>query len=221
MKIPALFLCVAVSGAILAQKPDSDSSPATTPVYFPTGVFDTSTHTLRGTWYSRTLAALGEPSLFDLRADKSVQAYRFLWLPSFHRPISVRLTINSDGSGSLVTRRVDRHMGLLTKPRSDTGKLILDATGKASKAEVEKVRNQLESIKFWSMTTEESPEGFQDARPGYHAVPVVKADGAGWILEGLRDGEYHVVDRQSPENDSYSRLCRYLLQLGKVDVTLY
>jgi hypothetical protein len=46
-------------------------------------------------------------------------------------------------------------------------------------------------------------------------------DGAGWILEGLRDGEYYVVDKQSPENDSYSQLCRYLLQLGKVDVTLY
>jgi hypothetical protein len=145
-------------------------------------------------------------------------------LPSFHRPISVRLTINSDGSGAVVARSVDRHMGLLTKPTSDSSKLILDTSGKATSAEVANVMKQLESIKFWSMTTEESSEGFQGVeagQPGYTQVPLPKLDGAGWLLEGLSEGEYHVVDRQSPANDSYSQLCRYLLQLGKVDAALY
>ena len=124
----------------------------------------------------------------------------------------------------MVARSVDRHMGLLTKPRSDTGKLILDTSEKATSAEVANVMKQLEGIKFWSMTTEESPEGFQDVeagQPGYTPVPLPKLDGAGWVLEGLREGKYHVIDRQSPANDSYSQLCRYLLRLGKVDAALY
>jgi len=218
-----ISLWVLLLTVCLWAQPSSASSPASKIVYFPTGVFATPTHTFKDKWYAQTLSALREPSLFDLRTTKSIQAYRFLWLPSFHRPISVRLTINSDGSGSVVTRSVDRHMGLLTKPRSDTRKLILDTTGTATKEEVDNVMKQLESIRSWSMTTEESPQGFQGAevKPGYSEVPVPKLDGAGWILEGLREGEYHVVDRQSPKNDSYSQLCRYLAQLGKVDAALY
>jgi hypothetical protein len=36
--------------------------------------------------------------------------------------------------------------------------------------------------------------------------------------EGLRNGEYKVVDRWSPRNDAYARLCKYLLRAGKVDI---
>jgi hypothetical protein len=224
MKTLALLLCIVVPAIVSTQRQDAASPSLPNAVYFPAGVFGTSTNTLRERWYSQTLAAMGEPSLFILRADKSIQVYRFLWLPSFHRPISVRLTINSDGSGTVVARSVDRHMGLLTKPRSDTGKLIVDTSGKATSADVANVMKQLDSVKFWSMTTKESPEGFQgvDAgQPGYTQVPLPKLDGAGWLLEGLRQGEYHVVDRRSPEKDSYSQLCRYLLGLGKVNAALY
>jgi hypothetical protein len=115
-----------------------------------------STPSFNDRWYSGTLSALQEPSLLALRNDKSIQAYRFLWLPSVHRPISVRLTINADGTGAVVTRSVDSHAGLLTKPASDTGKLIQDATSIVDEMQVKEALAQLQRLTFWSMPTEGS-----------------------------------------------------------------
>ena len=212
---------------MLGQSPSlgNGSPPTASDKYFPPGVFDTTRpDNFKEVWYTRTLTALAEPSLYELRADKAVQVYRFLWLPSFHRPISVRLTINSDGTGSVVARSVDKHTGLLTATKTDTGKLILDTTGEASKTQVQEVLKQLENLGFWFMKAEDDWGGRQDAQG--RRIRIMGADGAGWVLEGVKNGEYHIVDRWSPEaagnsvasNQEYARLCRHFLQLGKVEV---
>jgi hypothetical protein len=223
MKALALFVCV-VAGILHAQSRPNDLPRAVlSSRYFPSGVFDTSTHTSRGTWYAGTLSALEEPPLFVLRDNRSLQVYRFLWLPSFHRPISVRLTINADGSGSIVARSVDRHTGSLGKVPSDTGKLILDTKSGVDKAQVQDVLGQFQRLGFWAMPTEEAqaaPQASTTTDHGY-TFESVGLDGSQWILEGVRDGEYHVVDRWSPKDNSYSQLCKHLLRLGNVDAALY
>jgi hypothetical protein len=166
------------------------------------------------------LSALEEPPLFGLRDNRSLQVYRFLWLPSFHRPISVRLTINADGSGSIVARSVDRHTGSLGKVPSDTGKLILDTTSDVDKAQVQDVLEQLQRLAFWAMPTEEAQAASITTDHGY-TFESVGIDGSQWILEGVRGGEYHVVDRWSPKDNSYSQLCKLLLRLGNVEAALY
>src|SRR5262252_7608510 len=130
MKTLLLLVCIML-GTVPGQSQDSR--------YFPSGAFGPSPQSFSETWYSSTLRALEEPSLFALRNDPSRRVYRFLWLPSFHRPISVRLTINADGSGSIVTRSVDSHAGLLTKPASDTGRLIRDTTVPVDKVQIQDV----------------------------------------------------------------------------------
>lgn len=191
--------------------------------YFPSGAFDQSSQSFNDKWYSSTLRALEEPSLFALRNDPSRRVYRFLWLPSFHRPISVRLTINADGSGSIVTRSVDSHTGLLTKPASDTGKLIRDTAISIETVQTQDVLDRLRRIAFWSMPTEEGQELPQSSvtSPDRITVPVPGLDGSRWILEGVDGGEYHVVDRWSPPDNSYSQLCKFLFRLGRVKATLY
>ena len=43
-------------------------------------------------WYSKHLKAMKEPSLWKLaQNDRSAIVYRFLWLPTFDRPVSIRL----------------------------------------------------------------------------------------------------------------------------------
>jgi len=74
------------------------------------------------------------------------------------------------------------------------------------------------------MRTEDNGSGYEDAK-GRHFT-VLGVDGARWVLEGVKNGEYHVVDRWSPEaagdkvasSQEFARLCRYFLRLGKVDV---
>src|SRR5437879_3871084 len=52
--------------------------------------------------YSKYLESFQEPSLLERsKSSPSSQSYRFLWLRSFHRPISVRLDVGSDGNGQL------------------------------------------------------------------------------------------------------------------------
>src|SRR5262249_15746244 len=83
-------IVVAAAGAFAAE-------------YSPAGVLgDTSDqHRFRVEWYSKHLAAMGEPSLLELsRAD----AYRFLWLRSFHHPISARLVVRNDGTATLISK---------------------------------------------------------------------------------------------------------------------
>jgi hypothetical protein len=151
----------------------------------------------------------------------AIQAYRFPWLPSFSRPISVRLTLNADGTGSIVARSVDRHAGLLTKVPPDTEKLVVDKTIDVDKAPVQDVLAQLKGVAFWAMPTEEEQTPLFGAARQNPTVRVAEADGSRWILEVIRDGEYHIVDKWSPKENSYSQLCRYLLRLGDVEAALY
>jgi hypothetical protein len=170
--------------------------------YFPTGAFDIDrVNSGRATWYANTLVALDEPSLFASRDDKSLQVYRFLWLPSFQLPISVRLTVNPDGTGLIVARSVDTHTGVLGKIASDTGRLVVDKNVVVEKAQVDVFLRELQAFSFWTMPTEIRQSGM---------------DGAQYILEGVRRGEYHVVDRWSPQASTYLGVCKHLIRLAGI-----
>ena len=49
-----------------------------------------------------------------------------------------------------------------------------------------------------------------------HDKNVYQWDGAQWVLEGTRNGRYHVVDRWSPTGTEYEQLCKFLMELSPV-----
>ena len=62
-------------------------------------------------WFRKHLRAMQEPSLRELaEKDRTVTVYRFLWLPSFHNPISVRF-VKSDEGVVLYAVRLDGQGG--------------------------------------------------------------------------------------------------------------
>src|SRR5260370_25638559 len=81
--------------------------------YFPSGILDDTAQSshFKEQWYSEQLRALKEPSLWELSKSPKTQTYRFLWLRSFHRPISVRLDIHEDGTGLLTTKATNGRGG--------------------------------------------------------------------------------------------------------------
>lgn len=163
----------ALAAAILATFAMSQDS------YFPSGAlsdYDKS-DSFKARWYSEQLRALDEPSLLKEAKDPALQSYRFVWLRTFHHPVAVRLDIMSDGTGKLTVKIANGAGGY--KP----GKLIENKTSSVTQQETGKFLEQVKDAGFWELPSFEKTSG---------------CDGAEWIIEGAKDGKYHVVDRWTP-----------------------
>lgn len=148
--------------------------------YFPAGVLgDTpDQHRFAAEWYSQHLGAMGEPSLFELsRQDSTAETYRFLWLRSFHHPVSVRLVIRPDGTAVLTAKETGGHGGYAP------GKLTRNRTVSLSEQRTRMFQERLRRLAIWKLPA---------------TRPDMGVDGAHWIVEAVKDGRYHVVDRWSP-----------------------
>ncbi|MHB8539703.1 MAG: hypothetical protein ACYDCD_01990 [Candidatus Acidiferrales bacterium] len=163
--------------------------------YFPKGTFAEKgdAETLVVTWYSHALKSLEEPSLWKLsQNDKHAIVYRFLWLRSFHHPVAIRVIIAPDGTAELITKVSGGAGGYAPGP------LIESQTKRLSAIDVKDLLEQMNSANFWELPTEEKRASFG-------------IDGARWILEGIQDGNYHVVDRWSPTKGEYRTLCGFFV----------
>ncbi|MGH9780755.1 MAG: hypothetical protein ACRD33_02950, partial [Candidatus Acidiferrales bacterium] len=72
------------------------------------------------------------------------------------------------------------------------GHVIEDHTRTVSGTEVTNLLKLLSAANFWKLPTEEQ------AHPGR-----MDLDGARWIVEGVQNGQYHIVDRWSPTKGTY------------------
>jgi hypothetical protein len=152
--------------------------------YFPEATFDDQkkSNDFIEKWYSQQLEALQEPSLWEMSRTIKGQIYRFLWLRSFHHPVAVRLNVNDDGTGTLVTKVGDGQGGY------PPGKLIENRTQELSKQQTQRFLDEVKELKYWDLPSRE------ETNP-----QVVNLDGAQWIIEAVRRGNYKIVDRWSPE----------------------
>jgi hypothetical protein len=155
--------------------------------YFPPGVFDENGRTGQFTidWYSKNLRALGEPSLWELsQRDRTAEVYRFLWLRTFDRPVSVRIVMYPKahiyGRARLFARMASGKAGYdpgNVNRRRHTN--LMDGTAR-------RLLERIESVGFWT-------------QPLHGPEPkLITLDGAEWIVEGIKGGEYHIIDRYAP-----------------------
>jgi hypothetical protein len=143
----------------------------------------------RAKWYSQELEVLGEPSLLGLAKNRS-ESYRFLWLRSFHHPVAIRFDIRTDGIGVLTTKVASGAGGF--KP----GHLIENVSRPLTRAQTQAFLARLTKVGFWSL-----PNPVDDQSG---------LDGSDWIIEGVKEGNYHVVDRWSPKEGPVRELGLYL-----------
>jgi hypothetical protein len=186
---PSLALTSAI---LICSAVPLQKSPATVD-YFPVGVFS---------WEcpSSELREMDEPSLWEVSQKSKREVYRFLWLRTFHQPIAVRLTINPDGSGDLVAKLMGGKGGY------DTGLLASNEQSHLPPVEARSFIEKLMKADFWTL----SPTRFQDS---------YGRDGAMWIVEGTKNGTYHVVARWSPRDGPYRDACLYLaLALARLKI---
>jgi hypothetical protein len=204
-----IFLGLTLATATVAQSthPASKKSfiepanpPDANPQYFPVGVFsnDPVRPDASARWYSAFLRSMKEPSLLSAAANRDFLGYRFLYLRTFHHPIAVRVELNPDGTGKLFGTETSGAGGFRT------GTVLFRQTIALSKEQVDRFDTLLRGSDFWALPTEdETPPG---------------NDGAQWILEGVRDQKYHIVDRWSPDGGTYREACLYVLKLSQIKV---
>jgi len=145
--------------------------------------------------YSQHLLSMGEPSLWAMSEDEDKQAYRFLWLRTFHYPISIRLEIDEEGMGNLTTRITDGAGGF--RP----GKVIFDETLFMAQEKIKWFLTELDAVDFW-----------------HHPIQVGGIDGAEWILEGVKDGKYHLMSQWSPKEGPFRETMLLLTQFAHIYV---
>jgi hypothetical protein len=147
--------------------------------YFPSGALSDydRVDSFKARWYSDQLRALKEPSLLQEADNPSRQSYRFVWLRTFHHPVAVRLDIMSDDTGKLTVKVANGAGGY--KP----GKLVENTSPSVTQRQTDKFLEQVKDAGFWELSSYEKTSG---------------CDGAEWIIEGVKDRKYHVVDRWTP-----------------------
>ncbi|GGH02325.1 hypothetical protein [Silvibacterium dinghuense] len=149
---------------------------------FPAGALDTRNDldVFRNQWYSRALQALHEPSLSSEAKDQRVESYRFLWLRSFNHPVSVRIYRN-DKKQWMLTLKIASGAG-----GYPPGVLIDEETCGVKDVDMQAFLTRVNKTGFWT-----APNPVNDQKG---------TDGSQWIIEGVKDGKYHVVDRWYPKD---------------------
>ncbi len=149
----------------------------------------------RNKWYSEQLFAMREPVIFS--DSSQTEIYRFLWLRTFHNPISIR--IEKQQNIYLLTWKLCNGAG-----GYEPGQLTIAKQKQIDSESWENFKTLLSQIDFWDMDTEEKE--------------IMGLDGSQWILEGKKDSKYHVVDRWTPRGGGYYQCCDFLI--GLTDLTL-
>ncbi len=170
-------------------------------VYFPKGALAAQPQPdqFKSEWYSHQLIALEEPSLLEA-SRSSVEQYRFLWVRTFHHPVVIRLVVNADGSGTLTEKIASGQGGY------DPGKLDHNVLRPITAKEVGSYLSMIRKAKFWSLPTYPPPSS------------MIGCDGSEWIIEGVKGGEYHVVNRWTPGKGPVFELGMAMLGLTSIKV---
>ena len=182
----------------ICSKPSLGRKPSLLPDrYIAEGKRDGS---FRANWYSEQLRALREPTLSE-NAVTAGEVYRFSWLRSFHGPIAVRVIVLPNGTARLTAKMADGAGGY------NPGTLIVDSIRDIGPKEVRHLRELVQAMDFWRLPVHPAPNG------------KVGLDGAQWILEASNHGNYHVIDRWSPDDGPLRELGLYLARtLAKLNI---
>jgi hypothetical protein len=151
-------------------------------VYFPRHAFGDNGDQFAANYYGTWLSFFKESSLLKETSEGATkETYRFLWLRTFHHAIVIRMDVAKDGTGNLVTKVASGEAGFGTRNQ----KILEDTSRQLSRMETQSLLRNLNGAGFWSIQ-------------GGEAAEITGNDGSEWVIEGEKDGHYHVVARWSP-----------------------
>ena len=181
------------------------------PNYFPRELFydeaKKEIDTFRLEHYSEKLSALEEPVLYNLKTTKEI--YRFTLLRGLDEPVSVRIEKEGDQVYLFAKMTdVEKELSGIIEP----GILIMNTKKKINIEYWEEYLTRLDKINYWKMEAREKVKIEK-------GTIFVQTDGSHWILEGLKKGQYHFVERWGPDQSNiFRKCCEYLLELSDLKI---
>jgi hypothetical protein len=176
-KFALIELCLIIA---LVPSVGAQTSTDSQAEYFPAHVFADTAHSrylngkLQDQWFSTQLRGLRESPLVGRRASDE-PVYRFTLLPSFSHPVSVRLTIHRDGTGTVVTSIGKGYGGYSPKG------ILSHHSHEVKPTQIQELTRLLQISHFWIRPTEPNQQR--------------GTDGTEWLIEAAEKGRYHVIDR--------------------------
>jgi hypothetical protein len=145
------------------------------------------------------LRAMNEPAFMQLGMGNR-DVYRFIWLRTFHRPISIRVEAHDNGY-TLVAKELDGRGGY------EPGMVCKNISRPITCEARSNFLSLLNKAHYWELS---------------NGSDVLVLDGAFWILEGYHNSEYHVVNRWCPAakgpNAAFREACLYLVALSGIEI---
>lgn len=148
-------------------------------VYFPKG----SVSDFEQTWYAEFLSAMKEPVLTLPTGDKDYFAFRILYLPTWGRPVVLRVERRS---GIAMRRAVI----LSGDGGYDPGEIKAEQRADVTKSEFAALLEGLRKSGFWELPLKDD---------------VIGTDGSQLIVEVVQAGRHAVLVRWTPEADTAKR----------------
>jgi hypothetical protein len=149
----------------------------------------------RNIWYSSVLEGCSEPVLYDYQGEDEV--YRFTWLRSFNTPVIIK--IQKHHFDFMFTAKE-----LSPVYKEFPQELNISDTGFISWFKWYTFKSKLDKISFWNMPMDDTEEQGMD--------------GARWVLEGVKDGQYHFIDRWSAKGSDFGKACLYLIKISNLEI---
>lgn len=151
--------------------------------YFPPQSFAQDPHDILVRWYSTELYALGEKPLPGYTKDANAEVYRLMVLPTWGNAIAVGIQRHGP-LYSLSARRLDGQAGY------GPGKLVETKAIDLNADDSKTLETLIQNLDFFKLPTSDHVMGF---------------DGDEWILEGVSQGQYHVIDRWCATSNTRKR----------------
>jgi hypothetical protein len=167
------------------------------------GELSESSHPALARYNARYLHLMEEKPLLDGMSPTHLQIYRLLVESRPHNtPVVVRLSIKVDGSGEAVVK--------VSQGARFADTLTVNRTEVVSREKMDDFLKLLGTTSFWSAPVFEQFDAHKRVRMGT----------AGWILEGTKEGSYHIVCRGTDTLATLTNTVMFLAKnIGKLDLT--
>ncbi|WP_447589107.1 hypothetical protein [Aquipseudomonas campi] len=122
----------------------------------------------------RELDSINEQPIKNLATSSKIEIYRFYWSRSSKSTLTYTIDLTSTNKPTLIIKKFSK---------KDPQTLLSETKTELTKTHLQNLKSFLNGAQFWTLPSEEKNAGL---------------DGATWILEGIKDGQYHYTERWSP-----------------------